>query len=109
MRYALYARKSSSSEDKQAQSIDEQLDVLRALAAQRGLNVVDEFTEARSAKAPGGRPVFTELVKSVQAGDIDAILVWHVNRLFRNPVDFGTLSWMLQTGQLQEILTPHQT
>jgi site-specific DNA recombinase len=107
MRYALYARKSSASEDKQAQSIDDQLAVLRALATQRGLNLVAEFTESRSAKAPGTRPAFEELVSGIRCGDFDAILCWHVNRLFRNPVDFGTLSWMLQTGQLQEILTPH--
>ena len=108
MRYAIYARKSSSSEDKQAQSIDDQLGVLRALATQRGLNVVAEYTESRSAKAPGGRPVFTELIDSVRAGDVDGILCWHVNRLFRNPVDFGTVSWLLQTGDLREILTPQQ-
>ncbi|MET2736259.1 recombinase family protein, partial [Staphylococcus epidermidis] len=61
-----------------------------------------------SAKAPGGRPVFAELVSRLQAGEADAILCWHVNRLFRNPVDFGTVSWMLQTGALQEIHTPTQ-
>jgi DNA invertase Pin-like site-specific DNA recombinase len=108
MRYVLYARKSSSSEDKQAQSIDDQLGVLRALASQRGLNVVAEYTEARSAKAPGERPMFTEMVASIRSGDADAILCWHVNRLFRNPVDFGTISWLLQTGELQEICTPNQ-
>jgi hypothetical protein len=63
MKYAIYARKSTSREDKQAQSIDDQLGALRHLAEQRGLTVVEEYTEARSAKAPGGRPVFTELTK----------------------------------------------
>ena len=108
MRYAIYARKSSSSEDRQAQSIDDQLDVLRALAQQRGLNVVAEYTESRSAKAPGGRPVFADLIESVKASEIDGVLCWHVNRLFRNPVDFGQVSWLLQTGELREILTPNQ-
>ena len=108
MRYAIYARKSSSAEDKQAQSIEDQLNVLRSLATQRGLDVVAEYTEARSAKAPGARPVFTELIDGIKAGEVDAILCWHVNRLFRNPVDFGMVSWLLQTGTLQEILTPHQ-
>ena len=109
MRYALYARKSSASEDKQAQSIDDQLGVLRTLAVQRGLTIVTEYTESGSAKAPGTRPAFEELMRAVRAGEVDAILCWHVNRLFRNPVDFGAISWMLQNGQLQEILTPHHT
>lgn len=108
MRYLLYARKSSESEDKQAQSIDDQLKDLRLLARQRALTIVGELTESKSAKAPGARPVFAELVARLDAGQADAILCWHVNRLFRNPVDFGTLSWMLQTGTLQEIHTPHQ-
>jgi DNA invertase Pin-like site-specific DNA recombinase len=108
MRYLLYARKSSESDDKQAQSIDDQLKELRQLAAQRGLLVVAELTEAKSAKNPGARPVFAEMVSRIQEGQADAILCWHVNRLFRNPVDFGTLSWMLQTGALREIHTPTQ-
>ncbi len=108
MRYLLYARKSSESEDKQAQSIDDQVNELRKLAQQRGLEVVGELTEAKSAKSPGGRPVFAELVARLQSGQADAILCWHVNRLFRNPIDFGAISWMLQTGALQEIHTPHQ-
>lgn len=108
MRYLLYARKSSESDDKQAQSIEDQIKDLRALASQRDLLVVGELTEAKSAKAPGGRPVFAELIARLQAGEADAILCWHVNRLFRNPIDFGTVSWMLQTGALKEIHTPSQ-
>ena len=109
MKYAIYARKSTSREDKQAQSIDDQLGVLRSLADQRGFSVTVEYTEARSAKAPDGRPVFTELINRIKAGEIDGVICWHVNRLFRNPVDFGAVSWLLQTGALQEIITPHQT
>ena len=109
MRYLIYARKSSESEDKQAQSIDDQLKELRALASGRNLEIVGEYTESHSAKDPGGRPVFAQVVARIQTGEADALLCWHVNRLFRNPVDFGTISWLLQTGTLQEIHTPHQT
>lgn len=108
MRYILYARKSSESDDKQAQSIDDQLADLRRLAQQRSLDVAAELTEARSAKNPGTRPVFANMIARIQTGEADAILCWHVNRLFRNPIDFGAISWMLQTGALREIQTPHQ-
>ena len=81
---------------------------LRQLAAGRGLEVVAELIESKSAKTPGARPVFAEMVSRLQEGQADGILCWHVNRLFRNPVDFGTISWMLQTGALREIYTPHQ-
>jgi hypothetical protein len=60
MRYILYARKSSESEDRQVQSVDDQLRVLRDLARRERLTVVAELTESRSAKDPGKRPVFLE-------------------------------------------------
>ena len=105
MRYLLYARKSSETEDRQVQSIDDQLRVLRDLAQQRGLGVVREMVESKSAKAPGARPVFAEMLALVQAGQADALLCWSLNRLSRNPVDTGTLSWLLQEGKLQRIQT----
>jgi DNA invertase Pin-like site-specific DNA recombinase len=106
MRYVLYARKSSESEDRQVQSIDDQLRVLRELAAVRGLRVVQEVTESKSAKAPGGRPGFDQALRLIEKGQADAILCWSVNRLTRNPIDAGRLSWMLQNGVLQAIQTP---
>ena len=108
MRYILYARKSSESEDRQIQSIDDQLSVLRQLAQQRSLRVVEEIVESKSAKAPGGRPAFARMLARVESGEADAILCWSVNRLSRNPIDSGALSWMLQTGVLQSILTPER-
>ncbi len=108
MRYVIYARKSTESEDRQVQSIDDQLDVLRRLAVQRGLNVVEELVESKSAKEPGCRPVFMRLLAELQAGRVQGILCWNINRLSRNPVDSGTLSWMLQRGAICSILTPER-
>lgn len=105
MRYLLYARKSTESEDRQVQSIDDQLNSLRRLAAQRGLHIMEELIESKSAKDPGCRAVFARLLAEIEAGRADGILCWNLNRLSRNPVDSGTLSWMLQRGVLQSILT----
>lgn len=105
MRYILYARKSSESEDRQVQSIDDQLRVLRDFAKRTGLHVVAELTEAHSAKAPGTRPVFAELLARIERGESDGIVCWSINRLARNPVDSGQLSWLLQRGVLKSIRT----
>ena len=105
LRYVLYARKSSESEDRQVQSIDDQLAELRRLAYERGLNIVRELTESKSAKAPGQRPVFGEVLALVNRGEADAVLCWSLNRLSRNPVDSGTLAWLLQQRQLSAIQT----
>ncbi|WP_394793100.1 recombinase family protein [Armatimonas sp.] len=106
MRYILYARKSSESEDRQVQSIDDQVRILREMAATRGLTIVEEISESHSAKDPGARAGFETMVKKIEKGHADAILCWAINRLTRNPVDSGKLSWMLQSGTLLSIHTP---
>ena len=106
MRYVLYARKSSESEERQVQSIDDQRRVMMEFAAARGLEVVEEIRESKSAKAPGQRPGFDRLVSLIERGKADAILCWQVNRLTRNPIDAGKLSWLLQNGVLHSIQTP---
>lgn len=108
MRYVLYARKSSENEDRQVQSIDDQLHVLRELAAARSWEIVAEITESHSAKAPGTRPAFDQMLRQIETRQADAILCWNLNRLSRNPIDSGKLCWLLQTGVLQAIQTPEK-
>jgi DNA invertase Pin-like site-specific DNA recombinase len=103
--YFLYARKSSESEDRQVQSIDDQLDRLKQLARDLNLNIKDVYTEARSAKKPDNRPLFSEMLRRIEKGEADGILCWQINRLSRNPIDSGRLSWMLQQGNLKSIQT----
>ncbi len=106
--YFLYARKSSETEDRQVLSIDSQLNELRQLAKSRGLNIIEEFREAKSAKAPG-RPIFTEMLKCVAKGKARGIVCWKLDRLARNPVDGGALIWSIDQKQLCEIVTPFRT
>ncbi|MCX6378621.1 MAG: recombinase family protein, partial [Armatimonadetes bacterium] len=108
MRYILYARKSSESEDRQVQSIDDQLRILRELGIRQGMQIVKESIESKSAKAPGQRVEFEKMLRLIEQGKADGILCWSVNRLSRNPVDSGKLSWMLQTGALKCIQTPER-
>lgn len=48
------------------------------------------------------------MVARIQAGEADAILVWHPDRLSRNPQDMATIICLMDAGQLKEILTPTQ-
>ena len=104
MTYFLYARKSTDVEDKQVRSIEDQLAVLRALAKQEGLHIVQEFIEKQSAKIPG-RPVFNEMLSRIERGEARGIVCWKLDRLARNPVDGGQISWFLQQGTIQHIRT----
>ena len=102
--YFLYARKSTDVEDKQVLSIEGQLDELSSLAKSEGLEVAAEFIEKRTAKMPG-RPVFNEMLNRIQQGEAQGIICWKLDRLARNPVDGGQISWLLQQGTIQRIQT----
>lgn len=105
LRYLLYARKSGESEERQIQSIPDQVRLLKELAESQGFAIVTELTESKSAKAEGTRPVFAQMLSLVKRGEVDAILCWSVNRLSRNPEDSGKLAGLLQRGELRAIQT----
>lgn len=106
--YFLYARKSTDVEDKQVLSIEAQLSELRSLAQREGLEIVAEFVEKQSAKTPG-RPHFNEMVLRIQRGEAQGVVCWKLDRLGRNPVDNGQVSWLLQQGAIQHIQTPEHS
>src|SRR5207253_7843482 len=64
LRYFIYARKSTDEQTRQVLSIDSQLRELRDFALTNKLNIVAEFHESRTAKAPG-RPVFNEMMDAL--------------------------------------------
>ena len=104
--YFVYARKSSESEDRQVQSIDDQVNRLKQVARAVDLKIADIITEAKSAKKPNNRPLFTEMLRRLERGEASGILCWQLNRLSRNPVDSGEIQWLLQQGIIKSIRTP---
>ena len=104
VKYFLYVRRSQDSEDRQMASLDDQKNEMMKLAAQLGLNVVDVIEESQSAKKPG-RPKFNEMIARLHTGEANGILCWKINRLARNPVDGGQISWLLQQGVVQHVQT----
>src|SRR4051812_32468227 len=101
MHIAIYARKSTESEDRQIQSLTDQLTALQALAQRESLRIDEVYEESRSAKAPYSRPEFQRLIKNIEAGRIRGVFTWSINRLSRNPVDGGIIAYLLQTGKLE--------
>lgn len=109
LKYCLYARKSSESDERQAMSIDSQLGEMRALAANEGLNVVCEKQESHSAKDSGQRPVYNEMLAGLATGEYNAILTWAPDRLSRNAGDLGAIVDLMDQHQLLHIRTYSQT
>lgn len=104
IKYFLYARKSSESEDKQVASIESQIDELTKLAKREDLEIVDILTESQSAKEPG-RPIFNKMIERINNGEAQGIICWKLDRLARNPIDGGTIQWILQQGVIKHIQT----
>src|SRR3990167_6257216 len=102
----LYARKSTEEDDKQVMSIEAQLFELREFAERERIEIVREFTEAKSAKKPG-REEFTKMLSMVETSKKPlGILAWHPDRLARNSVDGGRIIYLVDTGAIASLRFP---
>lgn len=105
IRYCLYARKSTESEERQVLSIDSQVKEMLQIAEREGLEVADIRRESHSAKAVGERPVFNEIISDLRSGKFNGILTWAPDRLSRNAGDLGKLVDLMDEKLLLEIRT----
>lgn len=103
--YCLYARKSMEAEERQALSIDSQINEMNKIAERDNLNIVCTKFESHSAKESGQRDVFNELVSDIKQGKFNAILTWNTDRLSRNAGDLGQIVDLMDKGTLVEIRT----
>jgi site-specific DNA recombinase len=104
-KYVLYARKSTDIEDRQVLSIESQINELREYAKKESLFVVDEFSEAKSAKCTG-RPIFEFVLQQLESGNADGILAWHPDRLARNSLDGGKIIYLIDRGIINDLRFP---
>jgi len=109
IKYVLYARKSTESDEQQALSIDSQIKEMTSIAERLKLNVVAIKRESHSAKASGQRPVFKELLEEISKGIYNGILTWAPDRLSRNAGDLGTVVDLMDEKKLIHIQTFGQT
>ncbi len=109
IKYCLYARKSTESDEMQALSIDSQIKEMTAIAERLKLNIITVKRESHSAKESGQRPVFKELLSEVQKGVYNGILTWAPDRLSRNAGDLGTVVDLMDQKKLIHIQTYGQT
>ena len=104
MNYFIYARKSTEDDGRQVQSIPDQIKTAKKIAESKGLQVIEVIQESKSASSPG-RPEFNNMLRRITEGVAQGIICWKLDRLARNPVDGGNVTWMLQQGTIQHILT----
>ncbi len=105
MKYFIYTRKSTDSEERQVLSIESQISELKEFAAKEKLEIVASLSEAKTAKEPG-RTVFGEMLDQICAGEAGGILAWHPDRLARNSIDGGKIIYLLDTGKIKDLKFP---
>ncbi|OGN11425.1 MAG: hypothetical protein A3B91_01000 [Candidatus Yanofskybacteria bacterium RIFCSPHIGHO2_02_FULL_41_29] len=105
MKYVLYSRKSTESEERQVLSIDSQIKEMLLLAEKEGLDVVEIKRESHSAKETGQRPIFNEIIDEIRQGKYNGILTWAPDRISRNAGDLGKIVDLMDAKLLVEIRT----
>jgi len=81
LRAALYARVSTIGH---GQDVGLQLEELRSAAGLRGWQVADEFVDNGVSGAKESRPELDRMLAAAQAGDVDVVVVWKLDRLGRS-------------------------
>ena len=105
IKYFLYARRSIEKSDREEKvaSVESQIKEMIDIAKDLNLKIVEIFQETKSAKEPYVRPEFERMIKQIKEGKANGIICWKIDRLARNPVDEGTVKYLLQKGIIKNI------
>ncbi len=104
LKYVLYARKSTTGEERQERSIPDQIqDCMKSCVVPNNLNVVKVVQEKYSAKEPDTRVAFRAVLDDIKAGRYDGLIAWHPDRLSRNMKEAGEIIDLLDKGILKDL------
>lgn len=114
MRAAIYARVSSESQEKE-HTIGSQLEALRAYTTNKGMQVIEEFTDEGYSGARLDRPALDRMRDLAQRGGFDVLLTYCTDRLARKFVlqalildeleRFGVRTIFLEGGAVDDPLS----
>lgn len=105
IRAAVYARISSDREGDRA-GVRRQLHDCEALVAARDWTLVDRYVDDDlSAWSGKPRPEYRRMVEDIRAGLIDAIVVWHLDRLHRHPRELEEFFEAVDAARVSRLAT----
>jgi site-specific DNA recombinase len=88
----IYARVSTEDQAREGTSLDTQVAACQAEADRLGYRVSRIVREQYSRTELFDRPLLTEVRDSIRAGQVDALLVYCVDRLSGDPIHVGLIS-----------------
>ena len=99
----IYARQSLD-RDGEGAAVARQLEDCRNLASLQGLRISHEYVDNDKSASKGIRPEFMAMLEAIKAGDVDTIICWHTDRLYRRVRDLVELVELAEKHALK-ILT----
>jgi site-specific DNA recombinase len=103
MTAVIYARQSLD-RDGEGTAVNRQITECYELAKRNGITIAREFIDNDVSATKGIRPAFNELLEGIRSGQIDTIVVWHTDRLYRRVRDLVELVELAEKHSLR-ILT----
>ena len=104
MKIIIYYRKSTDRDDKQANSLEHQLENCLRVAEKYNLDIVKQIGESRSAKTEWTRPWFNELIKLCKTWKVDYIIIDEPKRLSRNNIDTSRIIDLMDKKLIKWVL-----
>jgi site-specific DNA recombinase len=104
-RAGIYAR-ISSDPDETRLGVGRQEKDCRELAQRKGWQVVDTFIDNDlSAATSKRRPEYQRLLRAIEPGNIDAVIVWDLDRLHRRPIELEEFFAACDAAGLRHLAT----
>ena len=97
-RVGVYCR-ISDDRDGRGEGVDRQEDACRKLAKERKWSVVDVYVDndISATQTRKERPEHKRLIKDLEEGRINTVVVWAVDRLYRRPVELETFLLLMES------------
>ncbi len=91
MKVALYLRVSTEEQAVRGYSIEAQKEALRDYALKKGWEIAGIYEDAGFSAKDINRPALKRLLKDIEDGKINAVLVWRLDRISRSVGDFSDI------------------
>src|SRR5690606_4075908 len=89
---ALIYTRISSDEEGRGLGVERQEQLTREALARQGITDVSVIVENDVSAMSRRRPGFEEVIRRVEAGEVDVLAAYHLDRLVRRPLDLGRLT-----------------